>query len=110
MKRFVFSTFILFVFFTGPVLGQETPSAGFRSEYLKQLDAVSDKLIELAEAVPPEKYSWRPSEGVRSIGEVYAHAAAGNYFLMKFIGVEAPADFSRDMEKTLTSKPEIIAA
>ncbi len=29
---------------------------------------------------------------------------------MKFIGVQAPSDFSRDMEKTITTKPEVIAA
>jgi uncharacterized damage-inducible protein DinB len=95
---------------TTPVFAQETPSDGFRAEYLSQLDAVSEKLIELAGAVPPEKYSWRPSEGVRSIGEVYVHTAAGNYFLMKFIGIPAPSDFSRDMEKTITAKPQVIEA
>ena len=95
---------------TQPTMGQDAPSSGFRAEFLEQLTAVSDKLIELAEAVPADKYSWRPSEGVRSISEVYVHSAAGNYFLMKFIGVQAPPDFSRDMEKTITSKPEVIAA
>ena len=95
---------------TQPAMAQDAPSSGFRAEFLEQLTAVSDKLIELAEAVPADKYSWRPSEGVRSISEVYVHSAAGNYFLMKFIGVQAPPDFSRDMEKTITTKPEVIAA
>jgi uncharacterized damage-inducible protein DinB len=91
-------------------IAQDAPSSGFRAEFLEQLNAVSDKLIELAEAVPAEKYSWRPSDGVRSMSEVFVHSAAGNYFLMKFIGVEAPPDFTRDMEKTITTKPEVIAA
>jgi uncharacterized damage-inducible protein DinB len=93
-----------------PVRAQETPSEGFRAEYLKQVDAVAEKLIELAEAVPADKYSWRPGEGVRSMGEVFVHTAAGNYFLMKFIGVQAPPDFSRDMEKNITEKAQVIAA
>ncbi|MCI0412612.1 DinB family protein [bacterium] len=112
MKRFVLSILILTfsVFFADSSFGQETPSSGFRAEFLKQLDAVSEKIVELAEAVPAEKYSWRPSEGVRSISEVYVHIAAGNYFLMKFMGIQPPADFNRDMEKNITEKAQVIAA
>ena len=98
------------VILVAPASAQETPTSGFRAEYLKQVDAVAEKLIELAEAVPAEKYNWRPAEGIRSMGEVYVHTAAGNYFLMKFIGVQAPPDFSRDMEKTITDKAQIVAA
>ena len=112
MKRLVLSTFMAMIvgMIAVPVMGQEVPTSGFRAEYIRQVDDVAEKLFELAEAVPAEKYSWRPSEGVRSIGEVYVHSAAGNYFLMKFIGIQPPPDFTRDMEKTITSKPEIIAA
>jgi uncharacterized damage-inducible protein DinB len=111
MKRVVLSILIFFsLFLVDSSFSQETPSSGFRAEYLKQLDAVSDKLVELAEAVPAEKYSWRPSEGVRSMSEVFVHIASGNYFLMKFIGVQPPADFNRDMEKNITEKAQVIAA
>lgn len=109
MKRFVLSIVFLF---TGllPVFAQETPNSGFRAEFVRQLDEVSGKLIELAEAVPAEKYSWRPGEGVRSVSEVYVHIASGDYFLMKFIGIDPPSDFTRDMEKTITDKAQVIAA
>jgi uncharacterized damage-inducible protein DinB len=109
MKRLLVLT--LFVFSSVlPVFGQETPSSGFRAEYLKQLDEVSGKLLELAQAVPAEKYSWRPAEGVRSVSEVYVHIASGNYFLMKFIGIDPPSDFTRDMEKSITEKSQVIDA
>src|SRR2546422_6490260 len=36
-------------------------------------------LFRSAEAMPAEKYSWRPGEGVRSVGEVYAHIVGANY-------------------------------
>lgn len=111
MKRLMLS-FVLpgMLLLAGSAFAQETPSTGFRAEYLKQLDDVGNKLIELAEAVPAEKYNWRPGEGVRSISEVFVHVASGNYFLMKFIGVQAPPDFSREMEKTITGKEQVIAA
>jgi len=108
VSLFLFAWMALFAAL--PAGAQDTPSEGFRAEYLNQLDAVGNKLIELAEAVPAEKYSWRPSEGVRSMSEVFVHVASGNYFLMKFIGVQAPPDFSRDMEKTITQKEQVIAA
>jgi len=109
MKRFV-SVAIFFLFSVLPVFGQNTPASGFRAEFLRQLDEVSSKLIELADAVPAEKYSWRPAEGVRSISEVYVHVASGNYFLMKFIGIDPPVDFNRTMEKTIIEKAQVIDA
>jgi uncharacterized damage-inducible protein DinB len=86
------------------------PTSGFRTDFLQLLDDVEEKLVSLAEAVPAEKYGWRPAEGVRSISEVYMHVAGGNYLLPSFIGVDAPAGISRDMEKTVTDKPKVIDA
>jgi uncharacterized damage-inducible protein DinB len=101
---------VLVIFSALPAFAAQAPSSGFRAEFLKQLDEVSGKLIELAQAVPAEKYSWRPAEGVRSVSEVYVHVASSNYFLMKFIGIDTPPDFTRDMEKTITQKPQVIEA
>ncbi|MGC2475851.1 MAG: hypothetical protein WA485_16030 [Candidatus Sulfotelmatobacter sp.] len=36
---------------------------------------VSEKLIALAEATPPEKFVWRPATGVRSTSEVICTSA-----------------------------------
>ena len=83
---------------------------GFRGEFLAQMKDVEDKLTSLAEAVPAEKFSWRPAEGVRSVGEVYMHVAAGNYFLMGFVGVKAPEGTGLTMEKEITEKKAVIAA
>jgi uncharacterized damage-inducible protein DinB len=109
MKRFILLSVFLFVGLL-PLYAQDTPTSGFRAEFLRQMDEVSGKLLELAEAVPAEKYSWHPGEGVRSVSEVYVHIASGNYFLMKFMGVDPPADFTRDMEKTITDKAQVIEA
>ena len=45
----------------------------------------------LAEAVPADKYNWRPAEGVRSIGEVFAHIVAANYGIARTFGTQPPA-------------------
>ena len=70
---------------------------------------VSQQLIALAEATPAEKYSWRPAPGVRSTSEVYMHLAIANFYLLSVTGPKMPADLNENMEKTVTSKPEVIA-
>jgi hypothetical protein len=60
---------------------------------------VSRQLIALAEAIPQEKFSWRPSPGVRSTSEVYMHIALANFYLLSATGPKMPDGLSRDMEK-----------
>ncbi len=58
---------------------------------LRDLAMAEKKLIGLGEAIPEDKYGWRPAEGVRSVGEVLMHIAADNYFLPTVAGTAAPA-------------------
>ena len=85
------------------------PKGGFRTEFSSDLDDVQKKIIDLANAVPAEKYTWRPTADVRSVSEVYMHIAGGNYFLATFLGVQPPDDMPKDIEK-ITDKKEVIAA
>jgi len=84
------------------------PLPGYKDEFSAGLDEVQKKIMDLAAAIPAEKYSWRPGEGVRSIGEVYMHIAGGNYFLATFLGVQPPADMPKDIEK-ITDKQKVLA-
>src|SRR5215472_10531467 len=70
---------------------------------------VSQQLIALAEATPPEKFAWRPAPGVRSTSEVYMHIAMANFYLLSVTGPKMPADLKEGMNKSVTSKPEVIA-
>jgi uncharacterized damage-inducible protein DinB len=67
-----------------------TPTAGPRAEFLAELSYYEERFIRLAEAVPADKYNWRPAEGVRSIGEVYAHIIAANYGISRAFGTQPP--------------------
>jgi uncharacterized damage-inducible protein DinB len=70
---------------------------------------VSQQLIALAEAIPAEKFAWRPAAGVRSVGEVYMHIALVNFYMLSVTGPKMPAEIkSLDMEKTVTAKVEEI--
>ena len=84
--------------------------AGLRGEILAEIDAVEKKLVDLAGAVPPEKFGWRPGEGVRSVSEVYMHVAGGNYMIPTFIGIKPPEGIDRGMEKSVTEKDKVVAA
>jgi len=69
------------------------PASGPRAEFLAELAYYEERYTRLAEAVPAEKYSWKPAEGVRSIGEVYAHIVAANYGIPRVFGAQPPAGF-----------------
>ena len=102
-------------FASSAAVGQATTPApsglsGLRADVIWQLTDVEKKLVALAEAMPQEKYGWRPGAGVRSVSEVYMHIAGGNYFLPTFLGAKMPEGITRDMEKTVTEKAKVIEA
>jgi uncharacterized damage-inducible protein DinB len=70
---------------------------------------VTHQLVELANAIPENKYSWRPAPGVRSISEVFVHIAQANFELLSVTGPKMPSDMESDrLEKDVTSKSEVI--
>jgi len=91
-------------------LRAQTPAkaSGFRDMFLGQLKDVESKVTGLVEAMPEEKYNWRPEEGVRSVKEVFLHIAFANYFLPSFIGVKPPAGISPAMEKAPADKAKVL--
>jgi len=66
---------------------------GLRAELIKDVVDVEKKFVQLAGALTG-KYSWRPAEKVRSVGEVYMHIAGENYALPVVLGAKPPADFA----------------
>ena len=73
------------------VAAQAMPASGARAEFLEELAYYEQRYTRLAEAIPADKYAWRPGEGVRSIGEVYAHISAANYGIARALGTPPPA-------------------
>ena len=100
-------TLLLFVLLSAATLHAQ--NEGVWEGYDGEWSHVSRQLIALAEATPAEKYSWRPAPGVRSTSEVYMHLAIANFYLLSVTGPKMPADLSENMEKTVTSKAEVIA-
>jgi uncharacterized damage-inducible protein DinB len=83
---------------------------GYRSEVMAEVMVQEDKFTRLAEAIPAEKYTWRPSAGVRSFAEVFLHVSAANYNLYKLVGTPPPAGLDvKGLEKSTTDKAKVIA-
>jgi uncharacterized damage-inducible protein DinB len=82
--------------------------SGYRAEVLAEVRVQEDKFTRLAEAIPADKYTWRPGPDVRSVAEVFLHVAAANYNIPKLIGTPPPAsvDVSK-LEKSTADKIKV---
>jgi uncharacterized damage-inducible protein DinB len=102
--------------FGGPAFAQamqsaeKSPCYGFRQRAVIELKGVQDEIISLAQAMPQEKYTWRPAEGVRSVSEVYLHLAAANFGLTALAGAPPSPGFKfQGYEKSTTDKATVIS-
>jgi len=108
MRKACTLALLLTLLWSAPAFAQKMPQGiweGYDGEWLH----VSQQLVALAEATPPEKFAWRPAPGVRSTSEVYMHIVMANFYLLSVTGPKMPADLKEDAEKTVTSKPEVIS-
>ena len=108
MCSFLIQIFLL-VILTAPLLFAQKAPEGIWEGYDGEWMHVSKQLIDLAEATPPEKFAWRPAAGVRSTSEVYMHIVDANFYLLSITGPKMPADLKEGMDKTVTSKADVIS-
>jgi uncharacterized damage-inducible protein DinB len=86
------------------------PGPSFQSDVVGVLGHVQKEMVSLEQAVPQNKFTWRPAKGVRSVSEVYLHAAGAAYWFGKQLGFQVPADVEakmKDFEKSTTDKAKI---
>ncbi len=69
---------------------------------------VSGEVIAAAEKMPEQNYSFKPTPEVRSFGQLVGHAADAQYFFCSTATGEANP--TKDIEKTKTSKADLVAA
>lgn len=85
MKKLLLSLFLVVPF--ALIAQEEGPT--FQEEFSGMIAFNSGRVISLAEAIPAEKYSWSPSEGVRDVSGVIAHVTGANYFFSGSLGFPA---------------------
>ncbi|MBS1876324.1 MAG: DinB family protein [Acidobacteria bacterium] len=101
--------FLILALTMGSMAAAQSQNEGLWQGYDPEWGHVSRQLVALAEAIPEAKYAWRPAPGVRSVSEVIMHVALANFYLLSVTGPKMPADIKPDMEKTLTSKAEVVS-
>jgi uncharacterized damage-inducible protein DinB len=85
------------------------PSYDMKAQAALDLDGVNKKVISLAQALPQDKYNWRPSPDSRSFAEVFLHVSGERYFILGLMGAAPPAGFDgKTYEKSTTDKARII--
>lgn len=85
------------------------PSYDMKAQAALDLEQLRQKYTSLAEAIPQEKYSWRPAEGVRSISELFLHVAGAGFYFPTLKGAPAAAGYDpKNFEKSTTDKAKII--
>jgi hypothetical protein len=99
-------------------------ASDFKSEYLTEFGAASSQITSLANAMPADKFDWRPGLGVRSVGEVYIHISETNVLLLGYLGVRVDFPGPRfsgkdpageviarnlEFEKTVQGKDNVVA-
>ena len=93
-----------------PAAQAPAPAPTFGADAAGVLGHVQEQMVPLEEAIPQSKFTWRPAKGVRSVAEVYLHAAGAGYFFGKMLGFEVPADVAaqlKGLEKSTTDKAKI---
>jgi uncharacterized damage-inducible protein DinB len=86
------------------------PGPTFQADAAGVLGQVQEQMVSLEQAIPQSKFTWSPAKGVRSVAEVYLHAAGAGYFFGKMLGFEVPADMAaqlKGLEKSTTDKAKI---
>ena len=106
MKRALYLSLALIL---AGAMARPALAASAKAEVLRNLDDAQKKLVALAEATPAEKYGWRPSDKVRSTGEVFLHVAGGNYFLATLWGAKPPEGINlQNIEKDGGDKAKVV--
>jgi uncharacterized damage-inducible protein DinB len=86
------------------------PSYDMKGQALLDLETMQKKFVDLANALPADKLTWRPSADSRSFAEVLLHVAAERYGILNLMGAETPAGIDRKaLEKSTTDRAQIVA-
>ncbi|KAB2839752.1 MAG: DinB family protein [Melioribacteraceae bacterium] len=107
LSLFLFSTTLI----NAGSANDAKPASEFAADYQMLLAFVENRLVQLAEATPQDKMTWRPGDGVRSVSEVYLHIAQSTQYVLSFLGEEIPAELNVDpkvFESSTTDKAAIV--
>lgn len=80
-----------------------------KGSFAKQSKFVEGQITSLLQAIPQDKMSWKPGEGVRSVSEAFLHAALGNYVTLSKITGKWPEGIDQKTFEKSSMDKAIIA-
>jgi uncharacterized damage-inducible protein DinB len=90
MKSLLYAFAICLLLAAAGTTVQAEDGKGFRADLTGQVEYAQKQILDLENAIPQGKMTWRPNKEVRSISEVYSHIAFANYLVLKLAGVTLP--------------------
>ena len=96
----------LMLFLPAFLLGQSGDS--FQKNLVGLLAYNEQQVLQLGEAIPAEKFDWRPVEGVRSVGEALLHLAQANYFFLMNLGASLPEGVDLQTMDAIKGKEKVL--
>jgi hypothetical protein len=97
------------VLYADDAVDHTAPSYDMKGQALVDLETMQKKFVDLANALPADKLTWRPSADSRSFAEVFLHVAAERYGILGMMGAETPAGVDRKgLEKSSTDRARIV--
>ncbi|HXN74582.1 MAG TPA: DinB family protein [Candidatus Acidoferrales bacterium] len=85
------------------------PSYDMKPQSLLDLETINKKFISLAEAIPADKFTWRPANDTRSFAELFLHVAGERYGFLSLMGAAPPPEYDpKTFGKSTTDKAKII--
>ena len=72
------------------------------------LGRLEQKLVGLAEALPESALDWRPTDTVRTTGEIFMHVATSNQRIVVALGIPSQEDLPATEETV--EKEEVVAS
>ena len=88
-------------------LGLAAQSGTVLGDLLTDWTGMKDTMMKIADAMPEDKLSYKPTPAQRTYREQILHVAADNVALMKLLGAKAPAPV---IDKDAASKAEALKA
>ncbi len=99
----------LIVAFAAEVSTAQDSNNIFKEQFNGQFNYSSQRLIDLAQAMPAEKFSWSPDGEAYTFERVYMHIARYNYLYPETsLGISAPEDIDLEYLESITGKEEVI--
>jgi uncharacterized damage-inducible protein DinB len=87
------------------------PSAGIAAEFLEQWNRTGQKLVEMAQDFPEDKFDYKATPAQRTFAEQLLHVAGSNYFFINAAsGAKQPDDSIENPPRaTYKTRAEVVA-